>query len=219
MKFYTVGGCIRDEIIGRNSNDIDYSVEGSYDELYEYLIDNDYKILLEKKEFLTIKAKKNNKTVDFVICRKDGFYSDYRHPDNVKLGTIYNDLSRRDFTMNAIAKDVNNNYIDPYFGKLDIKNKLIRCVGNIDRLKEDSLRMIRALRFHIILNFKLHDDIIKALHDDEYVNLLHFINENRICYELTKCFAYNTYKTLYTLNQYPKICKIIFEKIKLRPFI
>ena len=74
----------------------------------------------------------------------------------------------------------------------NIKNKLIRCVGSIKRLKEDSLRIIRAIRFNVIYNFELDKDIQKCLDDDEYIKLLKNVSNERIKAEIQKCFNYNT---------------------------
>jgi tRNA nucleotidyltransferase (CCA-adding enzyme) len=161
-EYYIVGGFIRDKLLDIKSNDIDISVEcqGGYQGFKEHLLKNNVKIYKENPEFLTLRCKvpKNESyisgDVDFVLCRKDGEYSDFRHPDKVKIGDINDDLSRRDFTMNAIALKVSTNtYIDKFNGIKDIENNIIRCVRNTnDRLKEDALRMVRAIRFYLVLS-------------------------------------------------------------------
>src|SRR5579859_2576372 len=145
--FYLVGGYVRDKILGIPSKDLDYSVEAaSYEEMRQSIIDRGGTILLETPNFFTIRARIGKEVSDYVLCRKDGAYSDSRHPDSVEHGTLHDDLARRDFTMNAIAIDSDGNYIDPFNGISDIKNKLIRCVGNAqDRFDEDALRMLRAI--------------------------------------------------------------------------
>lgn len=147
MKIYQVGGSVRDKFLDIKSNDIDFAVEAnSYDIMYKYLEKN-YIIVFENKKFFTVKVRgKNGLYYDFVLCRKENSYSDGRHPDLVKMGTIIDDLARRDFTMNAIAIDDQGTIIDPFGGQDDIANKVIRCVGSTDRLLEDSLRLIRAIR-------------------------------------------------------------------------
>jgi len=146
MKLYQVGGSVRDILLTPNSipKDIDYAVEAeSFEEMRETLIGRGFQIFLEKSEFLIIRAKcpRTNHVYDFSMCREDGVYSDARHPDTVTPCSIYTDLSRRDFTINAIAIDEDNQILDPHKGQEDIDTMTLRCVGVArDRLREDSLR-------------------------------------------------------------------------------
>lgn len=172
------------------------------------------KIFLETPEFLTIRALVPVfGAADFVLCRKDGQYSDCRHPDKVEIGDIYDDLARRDFTVNAIAMDEQGNYIDPHNGITDLNNKLLRAVGNAhDRFTEDALRLVRAVRFAITKAFKLHPSIEKCLHDQTLINLLSFISTERIREELLKCFKHNTLETLFLLNKFIVLQRQLFYK-------
>ena len=125
IKLYLVGGTIRDKLMGLpHSNDLDFAVEAkSFAEMKEYLVEN-YGLhpWLEREQFGTIRGNvdknklaafhlylpdTNNGRInaDFTLCRKDGFYSDSRHPDSIEPATIYGDLARRDFTINALAVD------------------------------------------------------------------------------------------------------------------
>ena len=111
MKIYQVGGSVRDEFLNIKSKDIDYAVEAdSFGDMRKYMIDNGYNIFLETPQYFTIRAKFpdshecNHLVADFALCRIDGQYSDGRRPDKVHRATIHEDLSRRDFTINAIAK-------------------------------------------------------------------------------------------------------------------
>jgi tRNA nucleotidyltransferase (CCA-adding enzyme) len=215
MKIYKVGGCNRDDIIGRPSNDIDYSVEAdSYETMKEYILQS-YKIVYEQPHYFTIKAYKEKNMYDFVLCRKDEKYKDGRHPESVKQGNILDDLSRRDFTMNSIAVCIESGkMIDPYNGIEDIKNRIIRCTGNTHiRLNEDVLRLVRAFRFHIVLDFEIDTDIILYFWDTNYIKKLELISKERIVSELSKCFAFNTMKTIKTLSKYPLFSDYLFEKI------
>lgn len=214
VKIYKVGGCVRDKILGIRSKDIDYSVEAeSYEEMKAYILGRG-KIFVEKPEYLTIRAMINGEAADFVLARKDGAYHDGRRPDTVELGTLHDDLARRDFTMNAIAEDENGNFIDPFNGIADIKAKVIRCVGNAnDRLKEDALRMLRAIRFVITKDFMMHDDIAKFIfHNAE---LLQNVSEDRIRDELTKCFMANTLNTIIYLSTFGNLQNYIFKSTKI----
>ena len=149
---------------------------------------------------------------DFVLARKDGAYTDGRRPDEVMAGTIYDDLARRDFTMNAIAENVETGEIvDPYLGRVDIDFKFITCVDNpIDRFTEDSLRMLRAIRFSITKGFYIQSNIEDCLDDYKFVDLLKNVSVERIREELVKCFAHSTPDTIAALNRYPKVRDFIF---------
>lgn len=214
VKLYSVGGYVRDKLLGRISNDLDYAVEAdSFEDMHNYIIANNFHIFLEKPEFFTIRAmsKKSKKTIDFTLCRTDGQYSDYRRPDKCEIGNIYQDLSRRDLTINAIAIDENGNIIDPYNGKEDIDNRIIRCVGNVrERITEDPLRILRALRFAVILGFTINDDLETLLHEDSVVKLLKHISIERKIGELTKMFKYDTIKSIEILTKYNIVAKYTF---------
>lgn len=214
VKIYKVGGCVRDKILGIPSKDIDFSVEASsYEEMKAYILGRG-KIFVEKPEYLTIRAMINGEAADFVLARKDGAYHDGRRPDTVEVGTLHDDLARRDFTMNAIAEDEDGNFIDPFNGIADIKARLIRCVGNTeDRLKEDALRMLRAIRFLITKDFTIHNDIAQFMfHNAE---LLKNVSEDRIRDELSKCFAANTLNTMIYLGTFPNLRNYIFKETKI----
>lgn len=217
IKIYKVGGAVRDEILGIKSKDIDYAVEApSWDEMKNYIASKG-KIYLESPQYFTIRAKMPELgDADYVLCRKDGEYTDGRRPDEVKIGTIMDDLARRDFTMNAIAIDTNTNEIlDPFNGQKDIKDRIIKCVGNAsDRMTEDSLRMLRAIRFAVTKNFIIDIDIHEIL-QFEYGLILN-ISEDRVREELGRAFKYDTLKTLKILNEYPNLVESIFKNFNIR---
>jgi len=221
IKIYMVGGCVRDEILGLKSNDIDYSVEAeSYQEMKDYIISNAGEIFLETPEYVTIRARFGRDTADYVLCRKDGAYSDGRRPDNVEVGTLYDDLARRDFTMNAIAKDSEGNYIDPFDGMRDIEDRVIRCVGNAtDRISEDWLRMLRAVRFSITKGFRIEGSIIKMFNDPYATSKLYeTVSEERIREEIYKMFKADTRETIMFFGLYPKMSYACFGgRIWLKP--
>ncbi len=221
IKFYTVGGYVRDTIIGVPSKDIDYAVEApSYEAMRDYIALRG-KIYQERPQFLTIRAKLNNEDCDYVLCRKEGHYTDGRRPDSVSIGTIYDDLARRDFTCNAIAINENGDYIDPHGGIEDIQDQKLRCVGNArERFSEDSLRLLRAIRFEVTKNLELDDSIVKCLNDKTIVNLLDNVSIERIREELYKCFVYDTPATLTLLEEFDYLKNKIFtSRIILVPTI
>lgn len=226
VKTYLVGGAVREIIRGfpEKVKDWDFAVEArSFDQMKFWLKINGFDIFLETPQYYTIRARApkdtytfagldmTGKTFDFTLCRSEGEYTDGRHPDSVSVGTIKEDLSRRDFTMNAIALDAAGGIIDPFGGAEDIKNRLIRCVGTTARLREDSLRMLRAIRFAIQLDFTLSNDIVAFLYDPNNVPLLDNVSEERIREELTKCFKADTLETLYYLQSYHALTASIFS--------
>jgi tRNA nucleotidyltransferase (CCA-adding enzyme) len=213
IKFYKVGGCVRDAIMGVKAKDIDYAVEApSYEAMRDYIAERG-KIYQERPEFFTVRAKLNGEDCDYVLCRKEGFYSDGRRPDVVEMGTIIDDLSRRDFTCNAIAQAEDGTIIDPFDGAIDIANKRLRCVGSPDaRFSEDSLRMIRALRFAITKGFEMSPSIHLCLCQKEMVEKLEHCSIHRIRDELLKCFALNTIQTLQLLAYYHHLNAFVFRR-------
>jgi tRNA nucleotidyltransferase/poly(A) polymerase len=213
IQIYKVGGAVRDEFLGVKSKDIDFAVEApSYEAMRDYIAGNG-KIFLEKPEYFTIRAKLNDTDADFVLCRKEHGYTDGRRPDLVTAGDIYDDLSRRDFTVNAIAVRVSDGEVfDPHKGITDIADKKIRCVGRAaDRFSEDSLRMIRAVRFAITKGFALDVEIQFALDNKSLLSKLENVSKERIREELNRCFKFNTLHTLYMFETYPRLRDVIFS--------
>lgn len=213
IQVFKVGGAVRDEFLGVESKDIDYAVEApSFEAMREFIASNG-KIYLEKPEFFTIRAKIAGEDADFVLCRKEHGYTDGRRPDLVTPGDIYDDLSRRDFTINAIAIHIGQGtVVDPHNGVVDIQRKLLRCVGNAeDRFSEDSLRMIRAVRFAITKGFALDWDIQNALHDRGLLHNLENVSRERIREELNRCFKFNTLATLKLFERFPKLRNVVFS--------
>lgn len=203
IKTYQVGGCVRDSLLGIQSKDIDYAVEApSYEAMVAWIRQRG-KIYLEKPEFLTVRAHlAGGEPADYVLCRKDGTYTDGRRPDAVEPGTLLDDLKRRDFTVNAIAFDEETKeYIDPHGGREDLKLGDLRCVGKTkDRFSEDALRMLRAIRFSITKGLTMSGPILDSFYDKELLALLRDkISSDRKRDELEKCFRFSTKKTIETL--------------------
>lgn len=216
VKFYKVGGCVRDKILNRPCKDIDYSVEAdSYEAMRNEVLRLGGTIFVENPEFFTLRANVPNMgACDYVLCRKDGEYVDGRRPENVEHGTIYDDLARRDFTMNAIAEDEDGNFIDPFNGIRDIDSKTIKTVGWVgDRFREDGLRILRALRFNVTLAFNFHGDIYRFLlsEDVDMDSYLGGVSVERIREELYKMFMHCTLDSLCLLEKYPKVRYAIFD--------
>lgn len=229
VNLYLVGGAVRDHIMGRLSHDFDFSVEAaSYDAMKDWLLKNDFEIFLETPQHLTIRARRklpwsfadfnlSGQTFDFVLARKDGAYSDGRRPDSVEVGTIFDDLARRDFTMNAIAIDEKGNILDPHDGTADIEEGTICCVGGTERLAEDPLRMMRALRFAVTLGFTIDDPIQDfMLHSQQVIyGLMEKVAQDRIRDELTKAMMADTISTMSYLAYFEMIAQYIFRETDL----
>lgn len=213
IKLYKVGGYTRDLFLGIRSKDVDYSVEAdSYEAMIDHIVSEGGKIYEFKPEYLTVRARFNDEDRDFVLCRKDGVYRDGRHPEGTEVGTLYDDLARRDFTMNAIALDEDQNIIDPFDGRADLNRGIIRCVGNAtDRMKEDSLRLIRAIRFSITKKMTMDFDIRRMFYSHEWMNRLSMVKEDRIRQELTKMFSFSTIETINAFREYPLLADACFS--------
>lgn len=212
IQIFKVGGAVRDQFLGVRSKDIDFAVEAeSFGHMRDHIAARG-KIFLEKPEFFTIRAKMDGVDADFVLCRKEHGYTDGRRPDSVTIGDIYDDLSRRDFTMNAIAVRVaDDEIIDPHNGVVDIEKRVVRCVGSAeDRFSEDSLRMIRAVRFAITKGFTLDWPIHNALHDRHLLDKLSNVSRERVREELNRCFKHDTLATMKMFERYFKLRDIVF---------
>ena len=157
---YAVGGCVRDELLGISAKDWDITTNATppqIKELFAKTVDTGIKhgtvtVLLENQHF------------EVTTYRIDGKYTDNRRPETVAFtADINEDLSRRDFTMNAIAFNPSDGFVDPFGGREDILRREIRCVGDAEaRFNEDALRIMRAFRFAAQLGFNIDDEILTA---------------------------------------------------------
>ena len=213
IQVYKVGGAVRDQFLGVKSKDIDYAVEAPSFEAMQDFISAQGKIFLSKPEFFTIRAKVNGEDADFVLCRREHGYTDGRRPDSVTIGDIYDDLSRRDFTMNAIAvRVVDDEVIDPHHGVTDLQRRVVRCVGRAEaRFNEDSLRMIRAVRFAITKGFVLDQEIQDALNDVYILDKLRNVSRERVREELNRCFRHDTLNTMRMFERFGRLRDRVFS--------
>lgn len=181
---YFVGGCVRDVIMGREYNDIDVAT-GALPEETEHVF-ADCKVIRTGAAHGTVTVLFNGVPVEVTTFRTEGGYSDMRHPDRVDfVRDVREDLARRDFTMNAIAVDGQGNMVDPFGGASDIKNSIIRAVGDPDvRFAEDALRIMRAVRFSAQLGFDIDPATAEAM--DRCCENLKNISAERIYSELRK---------------------------------
>lgn len=162
FKAYLVGGAVRDIFLKKQASDLDVATNATPQDvmrIFKFVVPTGF-------EHGTVTVHFMNQEIEVTTFRTESGYSDGRHPDSINYAaTIEEDLSRRDFTMNAIAVDLNSGkIIDPFKGRKDIKKKIIRTVGSpLERFKEDGLRPIRALRFASKLNFLIEKETFEAI--------------------------------------------------------
>ncbi len=181
---YVVGGAVRDAIMGRAANDYDVTTSAMPQEIER--IFSDLTTTGVGKSFGTVVVYDGDISVEVTTFRKESTYSDGRHPDEVLYAhTVEEDLVRRDFTMNAIAYNAKEGFIDPCGGIHDINNRIIRCVGDAKtRFTEDKLRVLRAVRFFSQLGFEVEEKTNDAIHS--LANDLGGLSKERITAEICK---------------------------------
>lgn len=152
---YLVGGSVRDVLLGKEPHDYDLTTSALPEEMLE-LFSHD-KVLTNGMKHGTLTLIKYGTAIEITTFRIDGEYSDGRHPDDIEFtGNLYEDVNRRDFTINALCWNPEVGLIDYADGEEDIKNRVIRCVGDPDRrFSEDGLRILRGLRFSSALDFEI----------------------------------------------------------------
>jgi poly(A) polymerase len=228
--FYEVGGKVRDEILGLDSKDVDYTVvpsdslleqyteaEEMFEVLVTYLRESKFEIFLITPDCFTIRAMfpkdhKYSGVADFVLARKEVEYIPGTRTPIVKPGTLYDDLERRDATLNALAKDGNGNIIDYFDGLTHLKYSILRTpLDPIKTFDDDPLRIIRFVRFSITKGFTIPDDIQRVMCEYDYESKMGVVSTERIREELLKCFKFDTLKTLKTLNIYSGLRDYVFK--------
>ncbi|MDO5738474.1 MAG: hypothetical protein Q4P65_04425 [Eubacteriales bacterium] len=162
-EFYLVGGAVRDILLGRTPNDEDFTTKLRAPEIEAKLAD--FKTFKEGKQFGTIAVLIDGKKLEITSYRRDGKYLDGRHPEQVEFSdSLIEDLSRRDFTINAMAMDSSGKIYDYFGGQEDLQAGIIRTVGTAEeRFSEDYLRILRAFRFRAKLGFTFTEEIRGAV--------------------------------------------------------
>jgi tRNA nucleotidyltransferase/poly(A) polymerase len=228
--FYEVGGKVRDEILGLESKDVDYvavpsdelintieSAQEMFDRLEDYLSKEKFKIFLITRDCFTIRAKfpeghKYEGVADFVMARKEIGYIPGTRTPIVKPGTLYDDLERRDFTLNALAKDEDGTIIDYFNGLEDLKNKVLKTpLPTETTFNDDPLRIIRAIRFSITKDLTIPMLMALTICLYDYDEKMSVVSTERIREELLKCFKHDTLKTLRVLGEYPLLNSYLFK--------
>lgn len=180
---FAVGGCVRDTVMGRKPGDYDVTTSALPEQMTE--IFSDTKTVETGLKHGTLTIVKDGMNVETTTYRVDGSYTDHRRPDTVTFtSSLALDLSRRDFTINAMAYN-NCEIIDLFGGFRDIKDKIVRCVGRAEeRYNEDGLRILRAIRFASVLDFGLDSECSQAVHNMK--EMLTNISRERTYVEITK---------------------------------
>ena len=229
---YLVGGCTRDLLIGRKPKDWDFATNATPDQIVgvfgsdETFYENDFGTVTVKNpasllpELRRTSEDPTLQNVEITPYRKEGKYSDKRRPDGVTWAkTLHEDLERRDFTINAIAYDIEPSYvkvtdghigqiIDPYGGQKDIKDKTVRSVGNPqERFEEDALRLLRAIRIATELSFAIESNTADAIL--RVANLLAIVAKERI----------NTEFSRIVMSKEPMVGIVTCEKLGLLRYI
>ena len=234
FKFYEVGGKVRDELLGLTSKDVDYvavpsetllsqytEAEDMFKVLVDYLTEEKFTIFLITDNCFTVRAMfpkehKYTGVADFVMARKEIGYVEGTRTPIVKPGSLFDDLERRDFTLNALAKDDDGTIIDYFNGLDDLKKGYLRtplpCTVTFN---DDPLRILRAIRFCVTKGFWIGPAMDSIIQDYDYETKMGVVSSERIRDELYKCFKHDTLKTLRTLHEYPALRNYIFKDDKL----
>lgn len=182
-QLFLVGGSTRDYLLNIPLTDMDLVTDATPEETKSFLDNADYTF----ERFGSVKFKYKDVKFDLTTFRKEGGYVDSRHP-NVVFFTknIKEDYPRRDLTINALYLDKDLNVLDFVNGQIDLKNKVIRMVGNpLNRIKEDPLRIIRVYRFKLDLGFDIDKELEKVIKNNK--DLLGNIRKEKILEEIHKC--------------------------------
>lgn len=181
---YLVGGCVRDSVLGKEPLDWDICTDALPEEMIEIFYD--HRLVLNGLKHGTVTVIINRMPIEITTYRIDGEYEDHRHPKDVTFtNNLREDLSRRDFTINALAYNPQEGLIDYFDGLDDLEQKKIRAVGEPGRrFQEDGLRIMRAVRFACVLGFSYDEETKKAILTHNH--LLRHIATERIQIELNK---------------------------------
>ena len=182
FSLFMIGGTSRDYLLKLELFDYDFVSDATPEDVKKFLPDANYHF----EKYGSVRLKIDGVHVDITTFRSEGEYLDFRHPNSVRyVKTIEEDFVRRDFTINAIYIDEDMKCIDPSGGLIDLKNRVIRFIGDpIKRIKEDPLRILRAERFKEKLNFEIEEKSLEAI--NKYRYLLDKLNPEKVKEELRK---------------------------------
>lgn len=207
---YIVGGCVRDILRGESPSDYDITTSAEPQQTVEVFAGE--RIIETGLKHGTVTLLKEGMPLEITTYRIDGGYTDNRRPDRVTFTkTLTEDLARRDFTVNAMAYSRSGGIVDAFGGEEDLKNGIIRTVGDADcRFNEDALRIMRAIRFASVLDFKISDDTKKSIIKNRH--LLNNISVERISTELIKLLCGKNAKEI--ILEYHEVLEVILPEIK-----
>ncbi len=207
---YIVGGCVRDSILGKEPYDWDITTSALPEQIMESF--TNFKIVETGLKHGTVTIVINHKPFEITTYRIDGTYSDCRRPDYVEFTqNLYEDLSRRDFTINAMAYNDKDGLQDPFGGYKDLQKKVIRCVGDAElRFGEDALRIFRAIRFSSVLGFEVEEKTKQAIFDKK--ELLKKVSIERIETEFSKMLK--GAKAVELIDEYREIIALFIPEIQ-----
>ncbi len=207
---FAVGGCVRDHLLGLKPKDYDITTDASAQKVKEifsgqHLIDTGLK-------HGTVTLRLNHQNYEITTFRTDGEYPDHRHPQTVSFSSsIEDDLSRRDFTINAMAYSPFEGLIDLHGGRQDLKDGIIRTVGDpLKRFDEDALRILRALRFASRYQFRIEKSTSEAIHEKK--DLLKLISRERILAEIREILLNEGVDEL--LEEYRDVFRVFMPSLK-----
>lgn len=215
-QIFKVGGCVRDKLLGLESKDIDFTfvldnldrtVEEGFQIMTDWLTHKEFTIFLSTPECFTIRAKfpkgheNEGMVADFVLARKEVGYEEGTRRPILELGTLEDDLIRRDFTVNALAEAEDGTIIDLFEGQEHLKQRLlVTPTDPMITFLEDPLRVLRAFRFSITKDFQMREDIQQAIGSTAvWMKMKEVVSAQRIREELHKCFKADTMTSLQML--------------------
>ena len=195
---YLVGGTVRDYLLNIPLTDMDAVTDAKPEEIKSFLLDADYTFM----KYGSVKCKSNGVKFDITTLRKENAYQDSRHPNQIEfVKDLSVDVVRRDFTVNAMYLDKQYQVIDYVDGQKDLKNHLLKMVGSpYQRIKEDPLRIIRAIRFSLDYDLTIDKELEEAIHQG--IALLNKLNQEKIKQDLRKMKTQDKDKIMSVLNKF-----------------
>ena len=212
---YIVGGCVRDSLMGKSPSDWDICTSARAEEMMALF--EDKRVIPTGIQHGTLTILAEDGAYEVTTFRIDGEYLDHRHPKSVAFTReLAEDLSRRDFTINAMAWHPERGLIDLFGGVEDLRDRLVRAVGDpVQRFNEDGLRMLRMVRFATVLDFDYDPATYDAVRKQGH--LLQYISKERIQVELNKILLAahpaRGLEDLYTLGMYPYIIPLMCHTV------
>ena len=205
---YCVGGCVRDSLLGQTPEDWDVTTSALPEETMAVFGERAIPTGLKHG---TVTICWPGGKVETTTFRRDGIYTDHRHPERVTFTpSLEEDLARRDFTVNAMALDLRGDLHDPFHGQADLRDRILRCVGDPERrFSEDALRILRCLRFAARLDFDVEGETGAALVVCR--ELLREIAPERVHEELTKLLC--SARAAEVLRKYPKVIGVVLPEV------